>query len=119
MIISAHNRSQMANQRVGDSGCVKLKLIEHRSMGRNAQKIGGPHKVFIKLFIVSNILFFPVYPHYLLIMSSRIFATAARAAARAAQPRVAVQLARPMSMLTKSVQSSFVKSTVSTPTADS
>jgi hypothetical protein len=46
-------------------------------------------------------------------MSARIFTTAARAAARAAQPRVAMQLARPMSVLTKAVKSSAIKSTVS------
>ncbi|GAB5592295.1 Bifunctional acetohydroxyacid reductoisomerase [Umbelopsis nana] len=45
-------------------------------------------------------------------MSARIFTTAARAAARVAQPRVAAQLARPMSILTKSVQSTLVKSSV-------
>lgn len=48
-------------------------------------------------------------------MSARIFTTAARAAARAAQPRVAMQLARPMSILTKAVKSTAIKSTVSIP----
>lgn len=45
--------------------------------------------------------------------AARIFTTTARAAARAAQPRVAMQLARPMSVLTKAVKSTAIKSTVS------
>lgn len=50
---------------------------------------------------------------WLLNMSARIFATAARTAVRSAAPRAfAVQAARPMSLLAKSVQTTAVKSTV-------
>ncbi|KAG2182256.1 hypothetical protein INT43_007183 [Umbelopsis isabellina] len=46
-------------------------------------------------------------------MSARIFATAARTAVRSAAPRAfAVQAARPMSLLAKSVQTTAVKSTI-------